>query len=900
MSGILDNTAILDCVNKWLTNVVLDQSNKYVSGYVEGSDFEDFMNEYRAVSGISFATRYSRAKERTGQNVPTPTSSPKTNDGKNDESSSSSVGNSGRLFWSLNTKTHPVPFIGSPFLVRKTEIKHCIFGKDHHKKKSTVAAPSEHGYFASNTNEKKTRNNLRGTVKKDCEAKINIKEITLFHTYKADENAKRKLKDDLIKKLTFDRTQGVNIDTISRYYVEVPLATAHNHSNQVAVLLSNKIDVDVAKKIYSLVSEGISEVRVVKLLLNKYVKEELFLGKQKPSELDRSFYPHDKDIINHIRLSIVRQKSSKIDQEELFNLIEKWKAENPDSKFHFRPYTCNDDNVKEGLLFVHQEKWQSVLLQKYGELFLMDATYKTMKYDLPLFFICIKTNMCYVVVGQFIIMSENEEAISEALEIFRTWNTSWVPKFAMVDFSEAEINSIEEKFPGILVYLCDFHREQSWVRWMRKSEHGFNSENEKNAKNVLRRIAGSMSKDELADNLQKLDISIEYNNNEKYRKWLKTKWLNEATMKRWVRLYRHQTADIIIHTNNGIERQNKTLKHNYLINHKDKSLSGVVSVIRNGYLPDLLRKYTLSNVEMSCDLKSYKNKIDSFLHNRPANMIKHVMDRKDSATQWSHEEVLQQPGEVGIFMVKSHTMNCWYTINFNEPSCSCIDWKSSHWPCKHILAIFNLYPSWDWEKFPAEYRNSPYNNADKSFYLCPRTATIQCMEYPSLPNIQDEPQPSTSQVQSSIILPGPRKNNLTKERARLVTKMKEMISLVYNCSNVDDLRKVYDKIDFDDITNTLQSNVVKENGLPLIAKEAVNQKKVKSLRCNKLPLMRKDRYSYKYRNRVGVSADNWKTALTKINVNANLIIKAKAIKKNALKVRQRKRKAKAAKNVKST
>ena len=67
------------------------------------------------------------------------------------------------------------------------------------------------------------------------------------------------------------------------------------------------------------------------------------------------------------------------------------------------------------------------------------------------------------------------------------------------------------------------------------------------------------------------------------------------------------------------------------------------------------------------------------------------------------------------------------------------------------------------------------------------------MEYPSLPNIQDEPQPSTSQVQSSIILPGPRKNNLTKERARLVTKMKEMISLVYNCSNVDDLRKGGDR-----------------------------------------------------------------------------------------------------------
>ena len=44
---------------------------------------------------------------------------------------------------------------------------------------------------------------------------------------------------------------------------------------------------------------------------------------------------------------------------------------------------------KNKLLFVHQTKWQKRLLNKYGnELTLLDATYKTTRYALPLFLQC--------------------------------------------------------------------------------------------------------------------------------------------------------------------------------------------------------------------------------------------------------------------------------------------------------------------------------------------------------------------------------------------------------------------------------------------------------------------------------------------------------------------------------
>ena len=67
-----------------------------------------------------------------------------------------------------------------------------------------------------------------------------------------------------------------------------------------------------------------------------------------------------------------------------------------------------EEEYEETLLYVHQEDWQKELLTQYGNT-LIDATYKTTKYTVPLFFICVKTNVSYSVVAEFIIQSESTE-----------------------------------------------------------------------------------------------------------------------------------------------------------------------------------------------------------------------------------------------------------------------------------------------------------------------------------------------------------------------------------------------------------------------------------------------------------------------------------------------------------
>ena len=129
------------------------------------------------------------------------------------------------------------------------------------------------------------------------------------------------------------------------------------------------------------------------------------------------------------------QKLSQIDQVNLIKLVEQWTKEDPTRKFFVRPCTSeNSENKDEPLqevdeeddddgdldytppqkisiedirkkahnfLYIHQEKWQRDLLIKCGNnIFLLDATYKTTKYNLPLFFLCVLTNSGYQIVGE--------------------------------------------------------------------------------------------------------------------------------------------------------------------------------------------------------------------------------------------------------------------------------------------------------------------------------------------------------------------------------------------------------------------------------------------------------------------------------------------------------------------
>ncbi len=223
-------------------------------------------------------------------------------------------------------------------------------------------------------------------------------------------------------------------------------------------MVLNELDKFVSERVY----DAIEMQRHLKKFVKLKYPEQL-------SQLDnRRFHPQLQEIRNHMYLSEIRQWYSRSDQENLQHKMNEWKKMFPEDKMHCM-LSLEDEQSKQEtqqFLFVYQTKQQARLLARYGEIVLFDEMYKTMRYSLPLFFICVRTNVNYQVVGGFIVQSKTKNKILAGIEVIKSWNTTWQPRFFMTDFDEKEIDALEESFKYAEVYLCDFHREQAWKRWV--------------------------------------------------------------------------------------------------------------------------------------------------------------------------------------------------------------------------------------------------------------------------------------------------------------------------------------------------------------------------------------------------------------------------------------------------
>lgn len=224
--------------------------------------------------------------------------------------------------------------------------------------------------------------------------------------------------------------------------------------------------------------------------------------------------------------------------------IDEWKMTDPYSSFHFRPYTTAEKGnmqplpeLQQSFLWIHQTQWQKEMLVKYGNtMTLIDATYKTTLYDVPLFFVTVRTNVGYTVAAEFIIQSETSEDIEEVLGILKEWNPEWIkPSFFMCDYSEAEIGALESAFPTSTVYICDFHREQSWSRWAKDHKHGLTADERDELLDLLRSCAWAPpclnTTEELPEDhfylqaVERLKASQVWLQHEMVQTWLNNYWL---------------------------------------------------------------------------------------------------------------------------------------------------------------------------------------------------------------------------------------------------------------------------------------------------------------------------------------------------------------------------------------
>ena len=92
-----------------------------------------------------------------------------------------------------------------------------------------------------------------------------------------------------------------------------------------------------------------------------------------------------------------------------------------------------------------------------NHMILLDATYRTTRYALPLLFVVVQTNINFQVCCVIVLQEESTEMITKTLKIFKEWNPMVYPKYAFVDFDEREITLLEIVFERVKVFLCDLH-----------------------------------------------------------------------------------------------------------------------------------------------------------------------------------------------------------------------------------------------------------------------------------------------------------------------------------------------------------------------------------------------------------------------------------------------------------
>ena len=92
---------------------------------------------------------------------------------------------------------------------------------------------------------------------------------------------------------------------------------------------------------------------------------------------------------------------------------------------------------------------------RYGNLVLLDATYKTQRQAVPLFFMVVRTNMRFLPVATFMTQNERTPNIAEALTLIKEEmaKIGFHFKSFMIDFSQAEMNALHQVFPGTHIYF---------------------------------------------------------------------------------------------------------------------------------------------------------------------------------------------------------------------------------------------------------------------------------------------------------------------------------------------------------------------------------------------------------------------------------------------------------------
>ena len=148
----------------------------------------------------------------------------------------------------------------------------------------------------------------------------------------------------------------------------------------------------------------------------------------------------------------------------------------------------------------------------------------------------------------------------------------------------------------------------------------------------------------------------------------------------------------MVNTNNGTECLNEDLKYDELIEYKYCTLSDLLAVTVERFIPKLYEKYIESNIKFTSTYRKYDVNIPHYMHNRPRWIVD---DMLENVGKISSEDVSVSVKDKNSFFIKSLspcTTNDECEVTFGSPDafCSCRSpsFQKNRVLCKHFCASY--------------------------------------------------------------------------------------------------------------------------------------------------------------------------------------------------------------------
>ena len=115
------------------------------------------------------------------------------------------------------------------------------------------------------------------------------------------------------------------LPTTDRFYVRIPNCTMHKNHPNIGFGVLKHVNQKISEEIGNIVTRGITQTFQIQGLLEEFVIRMFPDESTRPNPADRSWYPTEQDIKNHVYMTSLKRRFSEIDQTNLEHYVSAWK-----------------------------------------------------------------------------------------------------------------------------------------------------------------------------------------------------------------------------------------------------------------------------------------------------------------------------------------------------------------------------------------------------------------------------------------------------------------------------------------------------------------------------------------------------------------------------------------------